>query len=567
MGGDFRGRLVEWLGVLPVRRFESGVLLLALPPRSPSRGSHGCRFGRDHGYRPCSWSWRERRKDISTIMSLKQNSHTRKNGITCSELPEDCTHSSRVTQHVLTHMGRKPYFSNLFGKALNDQSSFNQQKHFHPRTEHVKPFTPEKAKEIIMSLQQPAVFCNMVFDWPARNWTAKHLAELLCGKQIRFRMGMKSTDTVPQFETTCSYIEATLEEFLTWNSDQSSISGPFRDYDHSQFWAYADYKYFIHLFEEKTDVFQDVIWSDFGFPGRTGRESTLWIGSLGAHTPCHLDSYGCNLVFQVQGRKRWHLFPPEDTPFLYPTRIPYEESSVFSKISVVNPDLKRFPQFQKAQRHVVTLSPGQEEDHQARIEEAITRMLVCALKTAEDPDNTKAWLNPTEVEVTSHEINCHYLNGAVSAFFDHYRTSKVVETQTLRINREPMKKEKLSEHNQMQVEQTCNQNLTKRSVKQEAAIPFGPDLVAVIPSSEEASSERGSEFESEGKDFVDRDGEHFGKLHYRKSQQKMDKSENASNSTTVPSETFISTDDLLDCLVNPQVTRIVAQLLIQGRSL
>lgn len=61
--------------------------------------------------------------------------------------------------------------------------------------EHVKPFTPEKAKEIVMSLQQPAIFCNMVFDWPARHWTAKYLSEVLHGKQIRFRMGMKSTDT------------------------------------------------------------------------------------------------------------------------------------------------------------------------------------------------------------------------------------------------------------------------------------------------------------------------------------------------------------------------------------
>lgn len=33
-------------------------------------------------------------------------------------------------------------------------------------------------------------------------------------------------------------------------------------------------------------------------------------------------------------------------------RIPYEESSVFSKINVVNPDLKRFPQFRKAQEDI-----------------------------------------------------------------------------------------------------------------------------------------------------------------------------------------------------------------------
>lgn len=467
--------------------------------------------------------------------------------------------------------------------------------------EYVKPFTPEKAKEIVMSLQQPAIFCNMVFDWPARHWTAKHLSEVLHGKQIRFRMGMKSTDTVPQFETTCSYVEATIEEFLAWNCDHSGISGPFRDYDHSEFWAYADYKYFVSLFEDKTDIFQDVIWSDFGFPGRNGRESTLWIGSLGAHTPCHLDSYGCNLVFQVQGRKRWHLFPPEDTPFLYPTRIPYEESSVFSKVSVVNPDLKRFPQFQKARRHVVTLSPGQvlfvprhwwhyvecidpvtvsinswielEEDHHARVEEAITRMLVCALKSAEDPHNTRAWLNPTEAEETSHEVNCRYLNGAISAFFDHSRTSKVLETQELKTNGEDMKKNELDVHHLMEVEQTGGQNLALETVKQEAAGPFGPDLLPVLPSSEKPPSERGGTLENDDKDCVGKGGEHFGKLHCTKRQRRMSKSENAtvgqiaSNHATAHCQTFISTDDVLDCVVNPQVTKIVAQLLIQGRSL
>nr|XP_020039001.1 HSPB1-associated protein 1 isoform X2 [Castor canadensis] len=439
--------------------------------------------------------------------------------------------------------------------------------------EHVKPFTPEKAKEIIMCLQQPAIFCNMVFNWPARHWTAKHLSEVLHGKQIRFRMGLKSIDTVPQFETACSYVDATLEEFLTWNCDQHSSSGPFRDYDHSKFWAYADYKYFISLFEDRTDIFQGVIWSDFGFPGRNGQESTLWIGSLGAHTPCHLDSYGCNLVFQVQGRKRWHLFPPEDTPFLYPTRIPYEESSVFSKINVVNPDLKHFPQFQKAQRHTVTLNPGQEEDHLARVEEAITRMLVCALKTAEDPQNTRAWLNPTEVEETSHEVNCHYLNRAVAAFFDHYRTSKVVEIQGLNESGENMKKEQLNVSSHMAVEQTLHQNLAMGTIKQEATSSFGPDLILITPTSEGPHSERRGIFESNGKEFVHKDGEHFTKLYYARGRQMTSKSEKAmvqqtaSKSTTVPPQAFVSTDDLLDCMVNPQVTRMVAQLLIQGKSL
>ncbi|XP_042810703.1 HSPB1-associated protein 1 isoform X2 [Panthera uncia] len=430
--------------------------------------------------------------------------------------------------------------------------------------EHIKPFTPEKAKEIIMSLQQPAIFCNMAVDWPAQHWTAEHLSEVLHGKQIRFRMGMKRTDTAPQFETTCGYVEATLEEFLTWNCDQSPLSGPFRDYDHSKFWAYADYKYFVSLFDDKTDIFEGVIWSDFGFPGRNGRESTLWIGSMGAHTPCHLDSYGCNLVFQVQGRKRWHLFPPEDTPFLYPTRIPYEESSVFSKINVVNPDLKRFPRFCKARRHMVTLNPGQVlfvPRHWWHYVESIDPVTV----------SINSWIEL--VEETSHEVNCRYLNRAVSALFDYYRTSKVVEIQALRTNREHMKKEGLNVHNHMEMEQTGGQDLSLGVVKQEAASLFGPDLVPVILTSEELPSKTGSIFEGDGKDFVGEDGEHSGKLHCTKRQRMMSKSEdaiveqNASNSNMAPSQTLISTDDLLDCLLNPQVTRIVAQLLIQGRSL
>ncbi|XP_026962288.1 HSPB1-associated protein 1 isoform X5 [Sagmatias obliquidens] len=363
---------------------------------------------------------------------------------------------------------------------------------------HVKPFTPEKAKEIIMSLQQPAIFCNMVFDWPAQHWTAKHLSEVLQGKQIRFRMGTKRTDTAPQFETTCSYVEATLEEFLTWNCDRSSISGPFRDYDHSKFWAYADYKYFVSLFEDKTDIFQ-----------------VLFV-------PRHW----------------WHYVESID-----PVTV-----SINSWIEL-------------------------EEDHQARVEEAITRMLVCALKTAENPHDTRAWLNPTEVEETSHEVNCRYLNGAVSAFFDHYGTSKVVETQALSTDGEYVIKEELNVHNHVEVAQTSSHSLTLGTVKHEAASPFGPDLVPVIPGSQEPPSERGGMFESDGEDFVGKNGKRFGKLHYTKRQRMMSESENAvveqiaSNSTVAPSQTFISTDDLLDCLVNPQVTRIVAQLLIQGRSL
>ncbi|NXC44193.1 HBAP1 protein, partial [Penelope pileata] len=472
--------------------------------------------------------------------------------------------------------------------------------------EDVKPFTPEKAKEIVMSLQQPAVFCNMVGDWPALRWNVKCLSAMLDGKMIQFRIGLKTTDLVPQFETSCSYVKATLEEFLAWSSGQPScLSGPFSCFEHSRYWAYADYKYIAQMFEDKAEVFQDVRWSDFGLPGRSGKESTLWIGSEGANTPCHLDSYGCNLVLQVQGRKRWHLFPPGDTSFLYPTRIPYEESSVFSKVNVANPDLKRFPDFRNTTAHVVTLTPGQvllvprhwwhyvesidpitvsinswielDADHEARVEEAITRTLVCALKSAEKPSDGDLWLNPTEVEATSHEINLQYLNKAVSAYFKCQKASMSEQAHPSSSGAEQVTSTSCKRRKrQVSCEPEGSNLLTHGSTSKGEKfqkIPFGPHLIQVLPQSQDKSSMDAGAVESDNGDHLHKnEGGHFEKLpRTRKQLVTSNDCETpahplCSDSSPNASQTALSTNDLLDCLLNPHIIRLVAQLLLEKRS-
>ena len=61
---------------------------------------------------------------------------------------------------------------------------------------------------------------------------------------------------------------------------------------------------------------------------RQGQDTTFWMGSSGAGTRLHYDTYGTNFVAQLYGRKRWRLFSPSAQ--IEGTRIPYEESSVFS---------------------------------------------------------------------------------------------------------------------------------------------------------------------------------------------------------------------------------------------
>lgn len=145
--------------------------------------------------------------------------------------------------------------------------------------------------------------------------------------------------------------------------------------------------------------------------------------------------------------------------------------------------------------------------------------------------------------------------------------SKTGEIQPLRTNRKYTRDEELIVHNHMEVEGTDSQNLTLEKVKQEAINPFGPDLVPVTLTSVEPQSEREVLFKIGCEDHFSRDREHFGKLQSSKRQRMMSQSESAIESLPSTSPISVSTDDLLDCLVNPKVTRIVAQLLIQGKSL
>ncbi|XP_072274013.1 HSPB1-associated protein 1 [Pyxicephalus adspersus] len=414
----------------------------------------------------------------------------------------------------------------------------------------MKPFTAQEAGDIVLGLDPPAVFLGMAQDWPAAHWDVARLSELLQDKSLRFRIGRRRMDAEPQYETHCEYIDGTIRQFRSWVCGESlELCGPFSQFDRVEFWAYADYKYLALLFEDRPEILQDVLWEDFGFPGRGGRESTLWVGSRGANTPCHIDSYGCNLVLQVEGRKRWHLFPPEDSNHLYPTRIPYEESSIYSRVNVVNPDQSRYPSFSKAHPHVVTLHPGQvlfvprhwwhyvesvdditvsvnswielDSDHEARVEEAITRMVVCTFKSADHSDRTDNWLNPTEGAVTSHGTNLDYLNQACAAYLEHKRAADKIDGVDDDKDSPPLKKRQMGRSSDV------------------VSTQFGQYLLPVLPASGDLNA-------GGDKDTVVKE-ETQGAEDANAGEKQVDK---------------LTTDAVLDCLVNPQVVRLVAQLLL-----
>ncbi|XP_046587468.1 HSPB1-associated protein 1 homolog isoform X1 [Neodiprion lecontei] len=187
-------------------------------------------------------------------------------------------------------------------------------------------------RHAILQLIEPVVFNNLLRDsngkylWKFLDWNPNDLAEKLGDLKLPFRIGFNARTTEPQWDFKCDVKSMTMRNFL---QNVGTLV-------ESNEWQYFDYKYMHEWFSHHPEILSSFDWKRFGFDQR-GEDSTLWIGSQGAHTNCHQDTYGCNLVAQVHGRKRWLLFSPDSHNKLQPTRVPYEESTVYSSFNFFCP--------------------------------------------------------------------------------------------------------------------------------------------------------------------------------------------------------------------------------------
>ncbi|XP_069689050.1 HSPB1-associated protein 1 isoform X2 [Periplaneta americana] len=213
---------------------------------------------------------------------------------------------------------------------------------------------PEKLTRqmILKGFEVPVVFKGFINDWELLSWDLDNWAQKLGDAVLPFRSGCRKFTKEPQWEGSCQKINLTMKEFVEWVHMRENAAS-----DESDRWMYFDYKYMNEWFAQQPSILNAVTWKNFGFPERGGADSTIWIGSDGAHTPCHMDVYGCNLVAQLYGRKQWILFPPDKITNLLPTRIPYEESSIYSNLNFYSPDPDLANDLQEA--YVVTLNPGE----------------------------------------------------------------------------------------------------------------------------------------------------------------------------------------------------------------
>ena len=91
--------------------------------------------------------------------------------------------------------------------------------------------------------------------------------------------------------------------------------------------------------------------------------------------------YTCryNLVAQLCGRKRWMLFSPDDSARLYPTRVPFEELSVFSQVNVQRPNLEEYPLFNRATPYQVRRGKINGQDSRYEVLESRFKIVLTVL--------------------------------------------------------------------------------------------------------------------------------------------------------------------------------------------
>ena len=262
-----------------------------------------------------------------------------------------------------------------------------------------------------------ALLKNFITEWDPALWDLDFLAECTSGQTVTVKTGKPySGDRVPT-ESECDFKQQDLGGFFRY----------LKTYKDNSTFHYAGYAHFAIL-NNATPKFHSFDWSWAGLNNFGSHKSTLWAGSAGSFTPCHKDSYGCNLHAQLLGCKEWLLWPPEHD--LCPTRLPYEESSTFSSVDVL-----KETHVKSAVRIVAT--PGDvifipkhwwhlarnletsvsintwidlASDSFDRLKEAIARLLVFSLKGS---DSSQSWLNPGE-EISSAKENEMLLKHAIS---------------------------------------------------------------------------------------------------------------------------------------------------------
>ncbi|XP_047994667.1 HSPB1-associated protein 1 homolog [Leguminivora glycinivorella] len=300
-------------------------------------------------------------------------------------------------------------------------------------------------RKITQNVTVPIVFRDFISDWPLCRWDIEKWCSAFGNKEVPFRCLRKHlVSDEPCWERKCEMKSMPFKDFITKSPT-------------SEQWMYFDYKHLPQWFDEQAEFLKEVSWQKFGYPDKGAADSTLWVGSSGAHTPAHQDTYGYNIVAQLYGKKRWILFPPESGG-MKPTRVPYEESSVYSELNFHCPNnmepfngLSRGRMVELCAGDALVVPRGwwhyvqnvdsvnialnmwlpHEKDNSTRVSEALTKIMVAQVCKDLPQDTAKLLVNPNEDDLSDTPLAVLFLQleSVTKSYLDSRRKLRRVKRQ------------------------------------------------------------------------------------------------------------------------------------------
>jgi hypothetical protein len=229
---------------------------------------------------------------------------------------------------------------------------------------------------------RPVIITDALGNWPALGkWTPGFFAARSPRKRIKFKDGS----------------ELLMKEFI----DRVSVSSAANP---APYWTNAPLD--EHFPDLMGDIDPRLVYFEPNWGARRylhkgmqaslqrGATIEIYIGGEGGSFPIlHWDGLSTHaFLMQIYGRKRYYVWPPEDTPFMYAS----EETPNVSPIrDVQNPDLEKYPLFAKAHLSSFVLEPGEMLFMPSRWWHT-AKMLTPSITLSINTVNSSNWANFTE---------------------------------------------------------------------------------------------------------------------------------------------------------------------------
>jgi len=212
--------------------------------------------------------------------------------------------------------------------------------------EKIRDVSTSDFQERFLLKNQPVVLEGVASAWAATTkWTPQFLADSYGDVVVPFAEGKDwKVSDLPDYSVNAEFGQVSLAELLN-GLDRGS----------------GKYLRFYPILQRHPELLEDVQLSTIWEYGALNEQSKKWlnarvyIGGENTSTAIHHAPI-TNLFIQIFGQKKWDLFPPQYSPFMYP--VPSRTTYFGGKVDYRCPDDKKTPLFKYCDRYTTILQPG-----------------------------------------------------------------------------------------------------------------------------------------------------------------------------------------------------------------